>query len=199
MVEKCRTISISLIIRGLLAAIFLLLAGMAVMSYSYVRSYTVFTAVEKVANVVCRQEKSTGERVLSVTFASGPLQGKTLTIPFYGDEWVFEGRVVKWKNFAGFFGIKRYYCYERVTGRYLDAEQERAAMRTVYPLAEQPDKMWPFFYRYQRFIPFIDAAYGNSAFVSFRSDAIFEVCITPTGFMIRDITEPKTRPWWSVG
>jgi len=165
----------------------------------YLNSYKMFTDVELVANVECKKSPNSDQTFLEIQlFPNTPISVKK-TFPFKADEWVIEGRIIKWKNLINRLGMRNYYRFERIRGRFFDIEHEKKASLFVYNLYDKLDKFWLFIFKHQKYIPFVDAAYGNSAFVIFQPDRKFEVYITNTGFMIKDVSVPKKRRWWFVG
>jgi len=166
---------------------------------TYLNSYKTFTDVELVANVECKKSPNSDQTFLEIQlFPDTPTPIKKI-FPFKADEWVIEGRIIKWKNLINRLGMKNYYCFERVRGRFFDIEHEKKVLPLVYNLYDKLDKFWFFIFKHQKYMPFVDAAYGNSAFVIFQPDRKFEVYITNTGFMIKDVSVPKKRRWWFVG
>ncbi len=162
------------------------------------RFYRVFNEKQIVAMVECR-DGTGGQRFLDVKFYNDSHISQNIEMPFWGDEWVLEGRIIRWKNFLFLFGARDYYCLERISGRFLDPEKERTQKKPVYALSRGPDKLWLLVYKFRRFLPFVEAAYGTSAFVPFEAGKKFNVYVVHSGFMIKDMTPPKKRHWWSVG
>ncbi len=166
---------------------------------SYLRSYRLLTQKELIADVTCGKTASGGKKALNITLYPNTASRQKKTLIFDADEWVIESRIIQWKLLFSTLGIKRYYRIERISGRYFDTEKERYAPRFVYEICPGPDILWKFFYKYQKLFPFIEAVYGNSAFVPFEYGKEFQVYITSTGLMIKDVTVPKKRSWWQVG
>ncbi|MBU1086331.1 MAG: hypothetical protein KKD05_02310 [Candidatus Omnitrophica bacterium] len=179
---------------GMLFSIFTLL-----LSKFYLNSYKLLLERELVAIVVCDKATQSNQLVLNIEFFNNNQSAKKQTFNFNADEWVIESRIIKWKPLLGFFGMQRYYKLERLSGRYLDIEKEKALPRLVYNIADKPDRLWMFFYKYQKCFPFIDAVYGNSAFVQYVPDARYNVYMTATGLMIKDVTPQKKKNWWLTG
>lgn len=164
----------------------------------YLNSYKVFNEVQLVATVECKKiEKKLP--ALEIELYLDKTHAKKEVFPFKADEWVIEGRIIKWKGFLSLLGLKSYYHLERISGRYFDIEKEKTMPRIAYSLMEKPDKLWFFVYKYQKLFPIIDAVYGSSAFVPFAPGKRFQIFITNTGFMLRDATPPQKRSWWQVG
>ena len=185
--------------------IFYLLIGICVICFTlvceilkiYLISYKVFTERTKVAVVRCVKENN--NKYLNIFFQAGDLKGRSEKYLFSADELVVEARIVKWYNFLGLLGVQNYYRLERISSRYFNIQDEKTKPRFVYGIYKGTDIVWWLVYKYQRFIPGVDAVYGNSAFVPFEEGKIFEVYITRTGVMINDISVPKNRDWLSVG
>lgn len=182
----------------LLCCLFLILSSLLVSRF-YLTSYRFFKSRELVAIVECKKTLESGNPVLDIEFFPKTTKTQRRQFFFDADEWVIEGRIIQWKPIFAFFGVKNYYQIERLSGRYLDIEKEKSLPRIVYDLYGQKDDFWKFLYKAQLFIPFIEAAYGNSAFVAYEYGKKFHVYVTSSGFMIKDVTEPKKRSWWFVG
>ena len=168
-------------------------------AYYHLRAYRVLTERERVAVVTCRETAKTRQPVLDVAlFPDGP-DTRTLVLYCPADEWVFDGRIIQWKVWFGLMGVKRYYTVDRISGRYRRVDDERIKPRVIYALRHEPDHFWEKVYALQRFLPFVEAVYGSSAFVPFEKGAVFDVLITHSGFMIKKVSPPRRRPWWFVG
>lgn len=200
MIKKIAKIfSLRRIIGFLILCCLLSILSSFIIARFYLASYRFFKNRELVAVVECQKTPKSGNPVLSIEFFSQGEKNQKRTFFFDADEWVIEGRIIQWKPVFGFFGVKNYYQIERLSGRYINIEKEKTLPRLVYDLYGQTDNFWRFLYKMQRFIPFIEAAYGNSAFVAWEYGKKFHVYVTHSGFMIKDITEPKKRSWWFVG
>lgn len=165
----------------------------------YLNSYKLLLERELVAIVECAENHKSKQPVLNIEFYANTDKAKKQTFKFNADEWVIESRIIKWKPLLGLFGMQRYYKLERLSGRYLDIEQERTLPRLVYNIADKPDRLWFFLYKYQKCFPFIDAVYGNSTFIQYVPGAQYHVYMTATGLMIKDVTLQKKKNWWFTG
>ncbi len=185
---------------NLLLLLFLFLIGsFLLIGRFYLSSYKFFSERRLVAVVECKSSENLSSPVLDIEFFPGTEESKVRTFLFNADEWVIESRIVQWKSFLGITGARSYFRLERLSGRYLDIEKEKAKPRIVYSLYSSGDKIWEFLYKYQRAIPFIEAVYGNSAFVRYERGKKFYVYVTNTGLMIKDMTQQKRRSFWFVG
>ena len=105
-----------------------------------------------------------------------------------GDEWQLDARVLKWKGWANLFGLDAQYRLERVSGRYRDINQERTGERTVYALAENPGlDLWQATLDHPTRLPFVDAVYGNAAYMPMSDGARYEVSVTQSGLIARPV------------
>jgi hypothetical protein len=87
-------------------------------------------------------------------------------------------------------GLHTAYELDRVTGRYRDINQERSAERTVYSLVEEkPVDLFGLRRRYTFLAPLLDAEYGSGTFVPVTKPAEFEVRVSTTGLLIRDVND----------
>ncbi|MFH2146144.1 MAG: hypothetical protein ABII75_09000 [Candidatus Omnitrophota bacterium] len=167
---------------------------------AYLNSYHVFTDKTLAAKISCRQDKISKEKFLEVELLLSQKYGEKMVLSFNSaDEWVIEGRIIKWKDFFTLFGAKSYWRLERIRSRFYDIQAEKRNEAFIFNLQDSPDRVWFFIYGLKRFLPFIDAVYGSSAFVPFESGRDFEVYVTKSGLLIKDVTLPARRIWWSTG
>ena len=164
----------------------LLLAGAAlffVVSLN-LHTYNRLTYEQPVAEIVFEARGPQHFRATLAQVPSGELQMFMLA----GDEWQLDARVLKWKGWANLFGLDAQYRLERVSGRYRDITQERTAERTVYPLAENPGlDLWQITLDKPGRLPFVDAVYGNAAYMPMSDGARYEISITQTGLIARPV------------
>jgi hypothetical protein len=103
-----------------------------------------------------------------------------------GDELYVDAHVIKWKPIANMIGLHTAYELDRIGGRYRTVEQERSALRTVYPLA--PPRLLDLFdlrRRYAWLAPVVDAEYGSASFVPVDKPMEWEVRVSTSGLLIR--------------
>jgi len=109
-----------------------------------------------------------------------------------GDELYVDAHVLKWKPIVNVLGLHTAYELDRIAGRYRSAEQERAGLRTIYPLAAPKTiDLFDLRSRYAWLAPLVDAEYGSASFVPVTKPAELEVRVSTTGLLIRE-AEPKT-------
>ena len=120
-----------------------------------------------------------------------------LSFEVAGDEIYVDARILKWTPMANMLGLHTVYELDRVTGRYIDIDKELARQRTVYSLAEKkPVDLFVLRRGYPVLAPFIDAEYGSGSFVPVTRPAEFEVRVSTTGLLIREVTpgQPQQQP-----
>jgi hypothetical protein len=112
--------------------------------------------------------------------------GRVASYTIAGDEIYVDAHILKWKPIANLVGLHTAYELDRVGGRYKDIGQERAAPRTLYPLAlEKPVDLFGLRLRYAFLAPLLDAEYGSAAFVPVTEPAEIELRTSTTGLLIR--------------
>jgi hypothetical protein len=111
-----------------------------------------------------------------------------VTYELAGDEIYVDAHILKWKPMANVLGLHTAYELDRVTGRYRDIRQERSEVRSVYSLAEDnPVDLFGLRRRFAFLAPLLDAEYGSGVFVPVKRPAEFEVRVSTTGLLIRDV------------
>ena len=113
--------------------------------------------------------------------------GGSIRYELAGDEVHVDAQILKWTPWANLLGLHTGYSLDRVAGRYRDIAQERAAPRTVFPLA--PDRVVDLFALRRKFTqlaPLFDAEYGSASFVTADSARTVELRVSTTGLLIRD-------------
>jgi hypothetical protein len=103
-----------------------------------------------------------------------------------GDEWQLDARVLKWRPPANLLGLDARYRLERLSGRYVEVENESTRLRTVHGLAtERGLNVWNLAQRYRRWLPLVDARYGSAAYLPMADGARFSVSLTQSGLIAR--------------
>ena len=104
-----------------------------------------------------------------------------------GDEFYIDAHILKWKSLANLLGLHTYYELDRISGRYIDIEDETNKNRTVYSVAE--DKLIDAFdlrlkYPFLSFL--VDAEYGSASFITTNPHKNLQIMVSTTGLLIRD-------------
>ncbi|MBV1880490.1 MAG: hypothetical protein KUG82_02595 [Pseudomonadales bacterium] len=121
--------------------------------------------------------------------------GREQTFDIQGDLWQLDARFMKWNGLLAGMGFTPGYKLDRIQGRYLSLEQERAESRTVYSLAE-PEigfDLWTYVYNGKltsgSWIPWLDAKYGSATFLPMADGGIFSVTASNTGLVARAVNQ----------
>lgn len=124
-----------------------------------------------------------------------PGQGRTI-IPIKGDSFYVDAHILKWTPLANLLGLHTSYELDRVAGRYDSVEQEKGAERTVFSLAiyKRTDlvdlrRRFPML-----FAAFYDAEYGSGTFVRVTRPATYEVMVSTTGLLMREVPGESPKP-----
>lgn len=165
-------------------ALLLAVAALLFVVSSNLHTYARLTFERPVAEIVFQQRAPQSFNATLTQVPNGEIQMFVLA----GDEWQLDARVLKWKGWANLFGLDAQYRLERVSGRYREITQERTAERTVYPLAENPGlDLWQITLDKPGRLPFVDAVYGNAAYMPMSDGARYEISITQTGLIARPV------------
>lgn len=169
---------------GVTGALLLSVAAFLFVVSLNLHTYARLTHERPVAEIVFQQR---GPKSFNATLTQVP-NGEIQMFVLSGDEWQLDARVLKWKGWANLFGLDAQYRLERVSGRYRNIDQERSAERTVYPLAENPGlDLWQLTLDHPSRLPFVDAVYGNAAYMPMSDGARYEVSITQSGLIARPV------------
>lgn len=165
-------------------SLLLAIAALLFVVSSNLHTYARLTFERPVAEIVFEQR---APQTFNATLTQVP-NGEIQMFVLAGDEWQLDARVLKWKGWANLFGLDAQYRLERVSGRYRDITQERTAERTVYPLAENLGlDLWQLTLDKPDRLPFVDAIYGNAAYMPMSDGARYEISITQTGLIARPV------------
>lgn len=113
-----------------------------------------------------------------------------------GDEWQMDAQVLSWQGVATLFGLDANYRLHRISGRYVDINDERELPRTVYSLVKKPKyiederfDLWQFASKHQDWLHWVDAVYGSAVFLPMTDGAKYSVAISRTGLIARPDNE----------
>lgn len=150
------------------------------------RTYEVFTREEPVARIQCFPVEGLDyNMILRFVPLEGGKEGTPGLFRLNGDQWAVGGHILQWHPWLNILGLHTGYRITRIEGRYLEAEDEASALRTVYDLGDsRTQRIWHWFYRHHEDIPLVEAAYGNTAYTFPEKDQTFVVVVTHSGFMV---------------
>jgi hypothetical protein len=115
--------------------------------------------------------------------------GREVSYTLNGDQLYVDARILKWHPWANVLGLNTAYELDRVAGRYHDLAQEQLQPRTVRSLA--PERKVDLFNLRQRYVllsPLLDADYGSATFAAADAPAQYEVRVSTTGLLIRQLS-----------
>ncbi|HEY5656981.1 MAG TPA: hypothetical protein VIY27_04255 [Myxococcota bacterium] len=127
---------------------------------------------------------------VDVLFADGSSRSFALT----GDQFYVDARILKWHPWANLLGLHTAYELDRIAGRYARLEDERDKPRTLFALGRaRPVDAFELRRRFAWLAPLLDAEYGSATFASANRPARYEVRVSTTGLLVREID--ATAPW----
>lgn len=173
---------------GFSGLVFLLLALSSFLLASNLHTYQRLTFERPIAQVSFTQLNKQEYRAEIKVLDSGVSQSFDLK----GDEWQMDTQVLTWRGMATLFGLDANYRLHRISGRYLDINEEINSPRSVYSLVKKPIfienedfDLWQFAHEYQDWMYWVDAAYGSAVFVPMTDRARYNVAISRTGLVTR--------------
>jgi len=112
--------------------------------------------------------------------------GAERTYSLAGDQFYIDAHVLKWKPIANMLGLHTQYELDRISGRYIDVEDEQTKPRTVFAIGKSKKlDMFSLRQRYPLLSYLVDAEYGSASFIETGERASFEVRVSTTGLLIR--------------
>ncbi len=120
--------------------------------------------------------------------------GSTRRYAIAGDQVYIDARILKWKAWANLLGLHTVYELDRVGGRYVALRDEREKPHTVFPLgAERSVDAFDLRRRFDWLAPLVDAEYGSATFVAVDRPAVYEVRVSTTGLLVREVDPAHAR------
>ena len=117
--------------------------------------------------------------------------GREETYQVSGDQLYVDAHILKWKPWANILGLHTAYQLDRVTGRYVQLDDEMSMPRTVYPLSDQsPLNLFDLRQQYSMLEPLVDAGYGSGTFEAATEPETYEIRVTTSGLIIRPQNVP---------
>lgn len=114
--------------------------------------------------------------------------GRDTTLAVLGDQLLVDAHILKWHSVGNLLGLHTQYELDRLTGRYADIDDERSMRRTVHSLkTDKPVDLFELVQRYSFLAFFVDAEYGSATYIDVSTPARFEVTVSTTGLLVREI------------
>jgi hypothetical protein len=118
--------------------------------------------------------------------------GREMVYVLAGDEVYVDAHILKWHPYANLFGLHTAYELDRIGGRYHEIDQEKAAPRTVHALGKtKPVDLFGLRRQYEFLGPLVDAQYGSATFLPVNDPAVFEVRVSTSGLLMRQMTHDQ--------
>lgn len=114
--------------------------------------------------------------------------GRDTTLHVMGDQLLVDAHILKWRPLANVLGVHTWYELDRLSGRYVDIEDERARPRTVHSLktGKRAD-LFLLAQRYTLLSLLVDTEYGSATYVDVWRPARFEIRVSPSGLLVREV------------
>jgi hypothetical protein len=174
-------------LRGLVALLLLALAALAATVTVGLQGYRALVFEEVAATV--RTDPVARQRFrATITLPDRRLAMYELA----GDAFYVDAHVLKWHPLASLIGLHTVYELDRVAGRYNDVAEERARPHTAYALARSKPVDLFFIARRRLLGPLVDAEYGSATFIPASRPATFEVRVSTTGLLARQLPSRPT-------
>lgn len=140
----------------------------------FFHTFSRYTAEERVGWLYA---KSYGE-VIHISYHDIK-QDSTYEFSVKGDQWMIEGKFLRWNLMLRFLGKGALYKVVRISGRWDEGVKEA----TFFSLENDPG-IWKYILKNYKTIPFVDTAYGIGAF-QYPAEDTFDIFINDTGFILR--------------
>ncbi|HVH66772.1 MAG TPA: hypothetical protein VM716_02815 [Gemmatimonadales bacterium] len=168
--------------RGLMGLLLLALAALAGAIAVGLRAYQALT-LEVLAATVTTEPVGSQRFRATIVFPDKRLAMYDLA----GDAFYVDAHILKWHPWVNLLGLHTSYELDRVAGRYNSLSDERTKPHTAYELA-RPAYIDLFAIARRRLLgPLVDAEYGSAAFVGGTARAQYEVRVSTTGLLIRQV------------
>lgn len=172
-------------VHGLLALFVVLIGVAGLVLASSLRDYQRLVSEERVGVL---KLKRVAYHLFDGVFTNA--SGENTDFVLRGDEWQVDAKVLKWPGLAVLAGFSTGYRLDRISGRYVNIDDERKLPRTVYAFYPQEElDLWDFIDRHREWIPWVDAFYGSATFLPMADGAEYEINITSSGLMARPLND----------
>jgi len=171
--------------------VFLLLASSSFLLASNLHTYQRLTFEQEIAEVTFERLNEQEYRAEIRGIDSDLLE----VVNLKGDEWQLDTQVLTLQGVATLFGLDANYRLHRISGRYIDINDEKNNPRSVYSLVQKQElpagiedeniDLWRLAHKYRDWMNWVDAAYGSAVFLPMTDSAKYSVAISRTGLIAR--------------
>ena len=112
--------------------------------------------------------------------------GLSETFTLSGDEVMLDANILKWKPWSNILGLKTAFRLDRIRGRYVNIQDEKAAEPSVFSVNsfENGDiAEWRKDYEYLSSL--VDVEHGSASYVSAKQSQVYELYVTTNGLLFR--------------
>lgn len=175
------------LVRLLSALLFFMVAMVFALVAVGMNGYRTFIAERTAAQVEIERE---GPQTFRAHFTFP--DGSENEYRILGDELYVDARILKWHPRVNLLGLETGYQLDRVAGRYRSVDNEQTSPRTVYSLSDTsgPVDLFALARRYPFLAGLVDAEYGSASFLEVRDGATYQVRVSNTGLLIRELPGP---------
>ena len=139
---------------GIISLLLILLVFFTTIGYKIVNQETKVATIHIIPN-------KTQEFTAVVNWVDGTREEFAVT----GDQFYIDAKILKWNSWVSFLGVKTWYEFDRLGGRYISVEDEQNKPRSIYQLSEKKDFDLYLLRKQYTFLDFmVDAEYGSAAF-----------------------------------
>ncbi len=175
--------------------VFLLLASSSFLLASNLHTYQRLTFEQEIAEVTFERLNEQEYRA-EIKGIDSDFQK---VVNLKGDEWQLDTQVLTWQGVATLFGLDANYRLHRISGRYIDINDEKNNPRSVYSLVKKQElpagienenlDLWRLAHKYRDWMNWVDAAYGSAVFLPMTDSAKYSVAISRTGLIARPVNK----------
>lgn len=175
------------LVRLLSALLFFMVAAVFALVAVGMNGYRTFIAERTAAEVEIERD---GPQSFTARFTFP--DGSEDDFRLMGDELYVDARILKWHPRANLLGLETGYQLDRVAGRYRSLDSEQTSPRTVYSLSDAsgPVDLFGLVRRYPFLDGLVDAEYGSATFLEVRDGSRYQVRVSNTGLLIRELPGP---------
>lgn len=185
---------LKLLFFGLSSSVLILLAGLVLSIGFNLYTYSRLTYEQSIARLSLKQLSPQRFRV-RIQYNGDTVKDFDL----WGDEWQLDARILKWHGVANLLGLNTLFRLERISGRYSDLRQEKSNPRSVYGISENPGiDLWNLAQNYRDWFGWIQAVYGNAAYLPMVEGADYDIKITQSGLLsvpLNDSARNAVQKW----
>lgn len=105
----------------------------------------------------------------------------------YGDEWRIDAQFLKWKSWATLFGLDAMYRLERLSGRYVNINDENSKSHSAHQLSTTSTlNLSALAERNNNKLPPVDTVFGSSAYETMQANTFYTVFVNQSGILVRE-------------